>query len=535
MKDHSLTATQAQYPSIELALNKGITLEIEVSQLDQVRKVFKWGRRYFKRLKEDNTDWARSKKLMPDTLILQVAPEGGPRTLLWQNAEIELEEEEKEIDGLVLTEFKTQVQALFFLESDRLFAKVEEDYLALDGNDEIKAFVAQRQEKSPVEIGADFFAWREVFKKANEGTKEREFTQDEGLLALVPNGKPDRDFNRALMKHPNWGLNENLFCRFHDGLEGSIVTYQPPEIVDLGGDPDQALTALDRRFSEIKSELVGDVIDVLFHHWKMHKSDRTSWVPIDAATLCKYRNKVPEGDNLQLHWHALRDALNSFSLQVGDVKAKLFFSESKGENRDGANARYLYSPGFMLQSALEGQPLYFAPCLQKVWALDPARNNEAKRLARYLRGDWRMNTEKYLESESGEARAARWHSWAYLLEECGIDVEAHKEGKNPKRLIEAIERAVETLYDNEVIAEGGFHIYHPEDRLSAQKLPRRGALNVWLGLRVCLAPSTKLREALLITDGKRRAGKERDAKALATERAKTKVRAERAKSQKNKA
>jgi hypothetical protein len=45
-------------------------------------------------------------------------------------------------------------------------------------------------------------------------------------------------------------------------------------------------------------------------------------------------------------------------------------------------------------------------------------------------------------------------------------------------------------------------------------------------LRVCLAPSAKLREALLVTDSKRRAGRARDEKALADARAKKKLRAE---------
>jgi hypothetical protein len=89
-----------------------------------------------------------------------------------------------------------------------------------------------------------------------------------------------------------------------------------------------------------------------------------------------------------------------------------------------------------------------------------------------------------------------------------------------------IARAVETLYQMEAIAEGGFDIYHAEDRKTAENLPRRGAIGAWLALRVCLAPSAKLREALLKTDGKRRAGRARDANAVATERAKKRTRAE---------
>lgn len=168
-----------------------------------------------------------------------------------------------------------------------------------------------------------------------------------------------------------------------------------------------------------------------------------------------------------------------------------------------------------------------------MWALDPKHHNEAKRLARYLRGDWRMNTESYLEAETGKARPARWHSWAMILAECGIDVESYRkrsDGKpyrdGPRRLMEKMERAVESLWNMEVIDGSGFGIYHPDDRQTAKNLPQRGALDKWLTLRVCLAPSAKLREALLETDKKRRAGKARDKKAMATERAKKQLRAE---------
>lgn len=349
-------------------------------------------------------------------------------------------------------------------------------------------------------------------------------------LAMLPNGKADRDFQNGLLLLPKlWGRNEEKATRYFNGREGHVVEYQPSEVEkSLGNAPERALTALDERFNQLRSETVADVIDILFHHWNATKDPQTNATSINAAKLCEYRNKTLSGENLELHWHALKDAF-SFTLREtsSDLKARVFFSESEGENTEGAGARYVYSIGFMLQYALKGQPLYFAPFLQKVWALDPVRENEAKRLARYLRADWRMNTQDYLTAESGATRAARWHSWAFLLSEAGIDIETHKSGKNPKRLIQTIARAVETLYQMEIIAEGGFDIYHPSDRKAAENLPPRGALDVWLALRVCLAPSAALREALLETDKKRRAGKTRDAKALASERAKKQLRAQR--------
>ncbi len=352
-------------------------------------------------------------------------------------------------------------------------------------------------------------------------------TEDAELLAQLPNGQADQDLTRSLMLHPRgWFKNEQLANCYHEGKNGHTVVYQPSEVeIALGDAPQLALEALDRRFLELKSEILADVIDILFYHWNTHKDDQVGSVLINAAKLCEYRGKTLGGDNLELHWHALRDA---FSLTLrdkkSDINAKVFNFDSKGENQDGPGARYAYRPGIFLEYALRGEPLYFAPFLQKVWALDPVRHNEAKRLARYLRGDWRMNTQAYLTAENGGPRAARWHSWTFLLAEAGIDVEPHRKGKDPKRLIGTIARAVETLYQMEVIAEGGFDIYHPDDRKRAENLPPRGALDVWLALRVCLAPSAKLREALLETDGKRRAGRTRDAKALATERAKKQLR-----------
>lgn len=361
------------------------------------------------------------------------------------------------------------------------------------------------------------------------GQLSLELETDTELLARLPNHNFDRDLQRSLMLHPkNWRSNDDLGYYYHQGKEGHTVVYQPSEVeLALGDAPARALDLLDQRFNKLKNETVADVIDILFHHWNTHKDSGTGAVPINAARLCEYRGKTLSGENLELHWHALRDA---FSLTLrgtkSDINAKVFDFASQGENQDGPGARYVYRPGIFLEYALRGEELYFTPFLQKVWALDPVRNNEAKRLARYLRGDWRMNTEKYLVAESGAARAARWHSWEFLLAESGIDIETHRQGKNPKRLIETMARAVETLYQMEIIAEGGFDIYHPDDRKLAENLPLRGALDAWLTLRVCLAPSAKLREALIETDTKRRAGRERDAKTMSTERAKKRLRAQ---------
>ena len=162
MKELSLPATKAVIPQITATLNSGLTLEIEISQFDQVRKVYKWGNRLLERTREwEAPQWEQHRQAAPDLLMLQVKPEGGPRAVAWKD--VGLEDEEEQSAGLILTEFKTQVQALIFLESDRLFAKVDSDYLALDGSEEVVELVRQRQQETPVELGADFYEWCEMF------------------------------------------------------------------------------------------------------------------------------------------------------------------------------------------------------------------------------------------------------------------------------------------------------------------------------------------------------------------------------------
>lgn len=426
----------------------------------------------------------------------------------WQSLDVQAQETDRE--GFI----KRREEAQNLIEQTEVYRLALADQV-----------LAYQRGKTTLETWAKLY-WPEHIKLSVRNTPE-ELSE---FLARLPNNKADRDFQHGLLLLPrSWGRNEEKVTRYFNGKEGHVVEYQPSEVEKTLGDaPDRALTALDERFAKIKSEAVADVIDILFHHWHTTKNQDTNAATINAAKICEYRNKTLSGENLELHWHALQDAF-SFVLREtsSDLKARIFFSESQGESTQGPGAKYIYSPGFMLQYALKGQPLYFAPFLQKVWALDPVRENEAKRLARYLRGEWRMNTEKYLTTESGGARAARWHTWEFLLAEAGIDVEIHKKGKNPKRLIETMKRAVETLYQMGVIADGDFHIYHPSDRKTAENLPTRGALDVWLTLRVCLAPSAALREALLETDGKRRAGRARDAKALSTERAKKQLRGQR--------
>lgn len=453
----------------------------------------------------------------PDTLKVEVIFEPGDKSVTINTSGV-LHEFEMTRAGLPA--IKTR---LFVVPGGLAFQTTNERWIGLGVEldpalvEGLNARNARRGWKIPVELLARF--------ESREPSIKPRFPSNEAI-AMLPNSAADRDVHRSLMAYPyQWPIDENLCLRAFDGQE-NIVVYQPSEVEKLLRDaPQKALELLEKRFGEIKNETVPDVIDILFHHWHRHHDPKTNASLITAAQICKYRGVLPRGANLDLHWRALQDAFSmSLRERKGDINAKVFFSEIVGEKL-GAGAGYAYSPGFMVQYALRGETLYFAPFMEKIWALDPKTNNEAKRIARYMRGDWRMNTEKYLTAESGAARAARYHTWTHILCESGIDVKSHRQSKNPKRLIEAINRAVETLYQMEVLDETGFDIYHRDDRKIAENLPARGALDAWLALRVCLAPAADVREALLETDGKRRAGKARDAKALSTERAKKALKA----------
>ena len=331
------------------------------------------------------------------------------------------------------------------------------------------------------------------------------------------------------MRYPAWEANNDLCTRYHEGREKTTVVFQPPEILEaFQAAPEKALKALDERFLQIKSETTADVIDILFHHWKINKDElQGKRAAITLKRICEYRGIEPRNENLENHWQAVRDA-RAIRLTNGGVDTALFemssvdFSSTEVPAKDTA---YFYAPGFFLQSALEENRIYFAPFLENIWRLDPYRNTEAKRLARFLRGEWRLNPEKYLDPKNPNGR--RWRSWRELLAEAGAFPDQWDAGaRHTARKIEGIEKAIQTLYDLEFLAEAGDAIYHPDDRRLITKLPRKGRLAAWLELRVCLLPAADIRDALKETSARRVATRERDAKALAEARAKQKLRAE---------
>jgi hypothetical protein len=329
-------------------------------------------------------------------------------------------------------------------------------------------------------------------------------------IAIGANFPGDRDFHRALMlKHKNgvWGINENEGSMFSNG-KNCVTQYKPPEIFPEWWyqTREATLGQLDKRFREMRSELTADVIDILFHHWYQHRNpQKQEKAAITLSQLCEYRGIQPQKKNLAALWEAMRDA-RSFRL-IGDGIDAALFEMDAALNLWGidepprADVVYFYSPGFFLAQAIKENPIYLAPYVRKIWELDPYRDGIAKRLARYLRSEWRMNTQKYLRPK--DEAPGRYRTWQSILDDAGVDVAEYLDSKNPIRLKEDVEAALDTLFDIEAIAEFNATIYHPDDRRLLDNLPRKGAMKAWLQLRLCIDPPAEVSDALQEPNAKR--------------------------------
>ncbi|RYZ85881.1 MAG: hypothetical protein EOP04_15040 [Proteobacteria bacterium] len=358
---------------------------------------------------------------------------------------------------------------------------------------------------------------------------------DSNLIALVPNTNANWDIFRSLSIFPlGWELNKNVNYYGFDGEYGHTVTYSDSssdaqEMWDNA--PDEALRLLEEKFFQMKNELIPDIIQILFYKWYRERNKTTLSAVVTAADLCRYRGKVPKGDNLELHWEALKDTFKiGLRSQTSDISGSVFFAETYNV-KSGPGASYAYTPGHFLRHIAMGGKEYWSPAMQRLWALDPTRNGEAKRIGRWMQRHWRNNMGDYVSLE-GEAKADSYQTIASLLNYSGIMTDSHKQGINPGRAITKFTRAIETLYDNEIIAQSGDNIYHPKELRYARKLVkgdsevRINRLENWLALRVCLQPAADLREAYVPILKQSNSAKARDAAALSTERAKEKIRAE---------
>jgi len=327
-------------------------------------------------------------------------------------------------------------------------------------------------------------------------------------VSWAANHVADHDLGRAIMlKHLDgaWLTNTNEGFKYYPGVHCQVI-YKPNELFSeawYSEAREQTLEALDRRLLQMRSELTADVIDILFHHWRTYPYPKDqSKATITLSQICEYRGKQSQQlENLRDVWEAMRDA-RSIRLSGDGTDAALFDMDAVAgtqrrlwavEEPPTPDVGYIYSPGYFLSKAIEQNPIYVAPYMRRVWELDPLRHSTAKRLARYLRSEWRMNTEKYLRA-SGDP-ASRYRTWASILNDAGV-VPAEWQKKKPTRFIKDISRALETLYDLSAIAECDTSIYHPEDLRLIEKLPARGTFSTFMALRVCIDPAADVREAL---------------------------------------
>jgi hypothetical protein len=342
------------------------------------------------------------------------------------------------------------------------------------------------------------------------------------ITAQSPNFPGDRDFYRSLTLRDQpdaWKENKNEGTRYHDG-KNCTVTYQPDELFSEAWwieTREETLAALDRRFRSIRNDLTADVADILFHHWLANRKLNASGsavekVAITFSQICEYRGVQAKPKAIDMVYEALRD-VRAFSLKDGKIDERLFDISTieiqpalwHGTEQPGKDTGLIYSPGFFLSKAVEGE--FFTACFaSKVWELDPYRYPAAKRLARYLRGEWRMNTQTYLNHDG--ANLHRFRQMKAILNDAGISYDGSEAQKDPTRFIESIEKGIRKLHQDGIIRDDCPEIFHPEDRADWKALPRKGILAQWLQLRVRIDPPAEVRDELARLNTKRMARSE---------------------------
>lgn len=336
----------------------------------------------------------------------------------------------------------------------------------------------------------------------------------QGEVAIASNFEGDRDLTRGLAlkdRVGQWMPNANEGTLVFKGRECDVA-YQPQEVFPefWYETREEALNQLDLRFRAMRSELTADVIDILFHHWYHNRQDtHSNKAGITLLQICQYRDIQPQKKSLEAHWQAMRDAralrligggIDVAVLEIASVQLPQLSLWGDDANVQ-ANTAYFYSPGFFIAQAIQDNPIYVAPYAQKLWSLNTQNDAATKKLARYLRGEWRLNTQKYVRPDTSDA--SRFRTWRAVLEDASFDVKAALGSRNPQRLSQEIEDALERLFNIGAIRDFGPSIYHPEDRERSLNLPRKGMLTAWLSLRVCINPDDTTRQALAEINRKR--------------------------------
>ena len=244
----------------------------------------------------------------------------------------------------------------------------------------------------------------------------------------APNHGADRDIRKALARAQSpdaWPRDDTSGHRSYQG-EQTTVVFKPPELFAPNWYLDEireaTSAALDSRFVAMRGDLVADVADILFLHWL--ENGKPPKAKITLSQLLAYRNVGQERKNKELHWRAMRDA-RSIRLMDANIDVALFDMDAirlPQTNLFGmdepppADYVFVYAPGYFVGRAVGSTGVYLAAYTPRVLQLDPHNYSLAKRLARYLRGEWRMNPGAYLQKDPRSYRTWRAH-----LDDAGID------------------------------------------------------------------------------------------------------------------
>lgn len=248
------------------------------------------------------------------------------------------------------------------------------------------------------------------------------------------------------------------------------------------------LEAMKERMWRNREELTDadvDVMDALSAHWIRHARATSDKVPVILDDLLKLRGlKSKKGgerrggfepeQRRQLWWSLLKlqDLWLDIAERPGSYGRKrvlqsraLVLTDRLGQQRlDGKMdvSAILIMPGEAFARFLLGPGRQVALMSSKALHYDPYRQQPEKRLARYFAWQWRVN--------AGGGVPTLRRKVDTLLQEIGLPLE----GSSPSRIRDRLEKALERLLSDSVVARWRY-----SDDFSEENLPRQGWLPLW--------------------------------------------------------
>jgi len=288
-----------------------------------------------------------------------------------------------------------------------------------------------------------------------------------------------------------------------DDYKESLVSLNDLPVRVIYSVPKATPTEVEARFAAMSPDLVADVLDILTAHWLAQ--DRPHHTTISLSDVLRARGRDLQPYNFKSHTVAVHDAF-ALRLAVGSPTAGYSVlmpskseSDTGGPGIRGVGQHQLISfgAGANIRHATtarlpDNQSNFYNPTLAtafgpRLWHLDPRKYSWAKRLARYLRVDWRRNPEAY-------ARCARYRTWRSHFEDAGINPVGHY--RNEFRTFEkALAKQLEKLVALDII--GG----NPQADINLYVNPygkslwsRISTLELFLDLQVCLPPPSNVQQ-----------------------------------------